>query len=221
MEFTEKIAESQAPSGIFPLIDAKRLGSAARTLAAFHDISDQDRVTTFKSLSRIAHVASLSVSTVQRHITRLIASGHIEALGRQKPVGRRMARRTQTYRLTAPLSPETPYLPLPKSHRHLPWSQALVLAYLIRWAGPAAVVPTARSIASETGLSLRAVKAALIALPHNRGERCKSDHRGGAQMTVAVNLSLLEPNSETTPPQQASVVRAKTGPPASAVKVVL
>ena len=221
MEFTEKLAESQSDSGILPLVDFKRLGPASRTLAAFHDIADQDRQSTFKSLSRIAHVAALSISTVQRHIARLIETGHITALGRQKPRGRRMARRTQTYRLTQPLTPETAYLPLPKSDRHLPWSQALVLAYLTRWTGPKGPpAATARSIASETGLSMRAVQAALVALPHGRGERCKNDHRPYAKMTFAVNPNIQELNSETTSSQQASVLRAKTGPPASAVKVV-
>ncbi len=201
MDFTTKPAESQPSLGILPLVDAKQLGPASRTLAAFYDIADQDRQTTFKSLPRIAHVAGLSVSTVQRHIRRLIQTGHIEALGRQKSPGRRMARRTQTYRLTRPLS-ETTYLPLPKSHIHLPWSQAVVLAYLIRWTGPARVTPTARSIASATGLSLRSVKAALAALPNDRGERCRNDHRPGAEMTVAVNLRLQELNSKATVSQQ-------------------
>lgn len=227
MDFAIKPVECQPQ--ILPLLDVIRLGPAARTLAAFYDIADQDRVHTFKSLARIAHVAGLSVSTVQRHITRLIETGHIEALGRLKPAGRWMARRSQTYRLTHPLTPEIAFLPLPKSHASLPWGQALVLAYLNRWASGGHVKTSPAAIASEVGLSARSVHYALTALRRS-GIIHENPTTGGgrvrgvtANLTFAVNLSLkkqtleamLKQGSQERPPKSTAVKVVFQDPPST------
>ena len=213
MESTISPAGCQA---ILPLLHIASLGPASRTLAALVDIADQDRQTTFKSLARIAVIAGLSISTVARHLVTLEGEGYITKLGRQKQAGRRMARRTVTYRLITTVDDllASPYLPLPKASRGLPWCQAATLAYMVRWSDQAGTLSTsARAISRAINMSVAAVKNALKSLlaaglvSHGSAPTywvvgVSFDRGGGSEMTVAVNLSFLEPNLETTPSQQ-------------------
>lgn len=75
-----------------PYLAERELGPASQTLGAFERLCAKNG-STFASVPRIAEMACVPLRTCERHIEKLIATGWIERIGRQK-------RRTNTYKIT-------------------------------------------------------------------------------------------------------------------------